>query len=76
MDTYVGRRTTEGQWVALGAHAELMAHHEEQDVVEVYTPSRQVARVTISRVGRPFTRAGVVLGYGYLTDAADAEGAA
>lgn len=70
MDCYTGRRNAEGRWVAFGPAAELAAHCALGDVIEVTTPSRNVARARVTRIGQPFTRAGIRMVYGYLDDAA------
>lgn len=71
MDTYTGRRAaSSGAWVAFGPARELAEHAARGDVIEVTTPTRNVARATITRVGHPFTRAGIQMAYAYLVDAA------
>jgi photosystem II stability/assembly factor-like uncharacterized protein len=69
MDTYAGRATASGAWVAVGPAGELHEHAERGEVIEVITTSGNVARVRIAHVGHAFDRGGVTLAYGYLEDA-------
>ena len=68
MDTYTGRRSTSGAWVAVGPATEIEGHAAHGDVVEVTTPSRAVARVRIIRAGQPFVAHGERWAYGYIED--------
>ena len=76
MDTFHGRRTSNGTWCAWGPAAELAEHASRGDVVEVYTPTRHVAHVRITRVGTAWTVAGTRVCYGYLEDASTEAGVA
>lgn len=78
MDTYPGRRTAgSGQWVAVGPVVDLLRAQAAQTVVEVLTPTQNVARVRITGVGRPWLSADgeTAFAYGYVADA-DEEDAA
>ncbi len=78
MDTYPGRRTQAGTWVAVGPVVELLRAQAAQSVVEVLTPNGNVARVYVTGVGRPWLAPDgeTALAYGYVVDAADEENAA
>jgi hypothetical protein len=71
MDMYSGRLTASGAYVAVGSPDELIAAARSHEVIEVTTPTGNVARAHVVGVGRRFqTQPGAPwCAYGYLEDA-------
>ena len=65
METFGGRRTAAGQWVAYGPAGEIEAAVATHEVIELVTPDGNVPRVTLARAGHAFQINDEPIAYGY-----------